>query len=194
MKKIIAVLFATLFLLQGCATAPMASLEKDSAAKSFIASKDKANLYIYRNENFGAAISMDVSVNGTPIGQTAAKTYFQLELDPGRYQVQSKSENVSLLEVILTAGENAYIWQEVKMGLLYARTKLTQATTEQGQKGVLESKLISTALSNIKPLGITQEAKNDSSEKLAKLKKLFDDGIITKDDYESAKTKILKEI
>lgn len=172
----------------------MASSEKDNAAKSFVVPKDKANLYIYRNENFGAAISMDVSVNGTPIGQSAAKTYFKLELDPGKYQVQSKAENASLLDLVLAAGENTYVWQEVKMGLLYARTKLTQSTIEQGQKGVLESKLINTVVSDIKPLGVIHEAKTEPSEKLAKLKKLLDDGTITKEDYESAKTKILKDI
>jgi hypothetical protein len=34
-----------------------------------------------------------------------------------------------------------YIWQEVKMGLLYARTKLTLVSKEEGKKGFLESQL-----------------------------------------------------
>jgi hypothetical protein len=34
-----------------------------------------------------------------------------------------------------------YIWQEVKMGMMYARNKLHLVNESQGQKGVLESEL-----------------------------------------------------
>lgn len=165
MIRITLALIATIFLLQGCATAPMASVEKDTSAKSFNVSKNKSNLYIYRNENFGGAISMDVSINGKEIGRTAAKTFFWLELDPGKYQLQSKSENVSTLDLILNAGENTFVWQEVKMGVLYARTKLSQVDIATGQKGVLESKLIASTVSDseIKPIGVRTDLKAEST-------------------------------
>ncbi len=196
MIRITLALIATIFLLQGCATAPMASVEKDTSAKSFNVSKNKSNLYIYRNENFGGAISMDVSINGKEIGRTAAKTFFWLELDPGKYQLQSKSENVSTLDLILNAGENTYVWQEVKMGVLYARTKLSQVDIATGQKGVFESKLIASTVSDseIKPIGVRTDLTADPTSKLKELKKMLDDGIITQQDYDLAKSKILKDL
>lgn len=196
MIKITLAFIATIFLLQGCATAPMASVEKDTSAKSFIVSKNKSNLYIYRNENFGGAISMDVSINGKEIGRTAAKTFFMLELDSGKYQLQSKSENVSTLDLILNAGENTFVWQEVKMGVLYARTKLSQVDIATGQKGVLESKLIASTVSDseIKPIGVRTDLTAYPTSRLKELKKMLDDGIITQQDYDLAKSKILKDL
>jgi len=38
--------------------------------------------------------------------------------------------------------ENYYVWQEVKMGLLMARSKLSQVSEEEGKQGVMESKLV----------------------------------------------------
>ena len=81
-------------LLSGCASVPMADATADAQAKQFVAPKDAANLYIYRNETFG------------------------------------------------TAGKNYYVWQEVKMGLLMARSKLSQVSEEEGKQGVMESKLV----------------------------------------------------
>lgn len=37
-----------------------------------------------------------------------------------------------------------YVWQEVKMGLMYARTKLHLMSAEDGKKGVLETQLAET--------------------------------------------------
>ena len=84
---------------------------------------------------------MDVEIDGKPIGQSAAKTYFYKEVTAGKHTVTSKSENTDTIEVDTVAGKLYYIWQEVKMGLLYARTKLTLVGEEEGKKGVLESQL-----------------------------------------------------
>ena len=43
-------------ILAGCASVPMASPEADANAKSFRVPAGKSNIYIYRNESFGAAI------------------------------------------------------------------------------------------------------------------------------------------
>lgn len=125
----------------GCASVPMGDSKKDAELKSFAPRSDVAGLYVYRNESFGAAIKMDVEIDGKPIGQTAAKTYFYKEVAPGKHTVTSKSENTDMLEIDAAAGKLYYIWQEVKMGLLYARTKLSLVSEEEGQKGVLESQL-----------------------------------------------------
>lgn len=139
-KKLLVLATVTLSLI-GCASVPLGDVQKDTAAKQFSTNPDKAGVYIYRNETFGAAIKMDVAVDNTPIGQTASKTYFYTEVEPGKHTVTSTSENTDTLEFDTVAGKLYFIWQEVKMGALYARTKLHLVGDAEGQKGVLESKL-----------------------------------------------------
>jgi hypothetical protein len=140
LKGIIVVLLVAIGL-AGCASVPMGDAGRDAQLKSFTPKPGVAGLYIYRNESIGAAIRMDVEVDGKPLGQSAAKTYFYKEVAPGRHTITSKSENTDSIEVDTVAGKLYYIWQEVKLGLLYARTKLTQVGEEEGRKAVLECKL-----------------------------------------------------
>ena len=52
------------------------------------------------------------------------------------------SKNDATLTLSTEAGKNYYVWQEVKMGLLMARSKLSQVSEEEGKQGVMESKLV----------------------------------------------------
>ena len=142
-KRLIAIFAATLMLATGCASVPMADTSADTTAKTFKVAPNKSGIYIYRNESMGAAVSMDLFINGKPLGQTAAKTYAYVEVDPGKHKILSKAENEELLELDTLAGKLYYVWQEVKMGLLYARNKLSLVDEKTGQAGVMESKLIS---------------------------------------------------
>ena len=140
MLKTFFVLAVTMALV-GCASVPMGDVSQDAAFKTFTAKPGVAGIYIYRNENFGAALRMDVEIDGREIGKSAAKTYFYKEVAPGKHTITSRTENADTIEINAVAGKLYYIWQEVKMGLLYARTKLTLMSEEEGKKGVLETKL-----------------------------------------------------
>jgi hypothetical protein len=142
-----------IWFLIGCATVPvaMASVEADLAAKEFnIPANGKAGVYIYRDKVFriffGSAIKMNLFADEQLIGQTARKTYHYVELTPGKHTFRGKAENSSVLPVELVANKLYYIWQEVKMGILYPRNELQLVTEEKGQNGVNESKR---ALSNL---------------------------------------------
>lgn len=128
-------------IMTGCASVPLADSSKDAELKHFAANSEKAGVYIYRNETFGAAVKMDVSVNGEPLGQTAAKTYLFTELPEGKHTICSEAENTAELEVDVAKGRLYYIWQEVKMGIMSARSKLQLVDADTGQEGVRESKL-----------------------------------------------------
>ncbi|MDH5612990.1 MAG: DUF2846 domain-containing protein [Gammaproteobacteria bacterium] len=140
MKKylLVSAIIATLV---GCASVPMGDPAQDTALKNFEAPQNKAGLYIYRNESIGGAVKMDVEIDGEVIGETVAKTYFYKEVTPGKHTVTSKAENTDSLEIDVNVGTLTYIWQEVKMGILYARTRLHLVDEATGRKGVLESKL-----------------------------------------------------
>ena len=143
MKKIFnSIVFLLALFLVGCAAPLKAPVENDTAAKVFTPVKDKAVLFIYRNENFGGAIGMPIKINGLDIGETGAKTFFRLNLTSGMYLLASEAENTSELPITLTEGKNYYVWQEVRMGIWKARTALRQVEEKTGRDGVLESVLL----------------------------------------------------
>jgi hypothetical protein len=129
-------------MLVGCASVPMANLEKDAAAKTFAVQPDKSNIYVYRNENFGAAIKMPVAIDGRLVGDTAAKTYLKVEVAPGNHTVTSKTENDASVTLQTAAGKNYFVWQEVKMGMWSARSQLHQVDDATGKAGIDECKLV----------------------------------------------------
>ncbi|NTW88619.1 MAG: DUF2846 domain-containing protein [Desulfobulbaceae bacterium] len=139
MKK----LFATIILafgLFGCASVPMGDAKQDEALKTFTIAPDKAGVYIYRNESLGSAVKMDVKLDRQLIGQTAAKTFLYKEVTPGKHTISSEAENTDEIVIGPKPGTLTYIWQEVKMGFLSARTKLHLMSESEGKQGVLETK------------------------------------------------------
>ena len=135
------ILLAVGALASGCASVPMADPAQDSAAKTFAVAPGKSKIYVYRNETFGAAVTMEVFIDGRAIGQTVSKTYLVAEVDPGPHKVTGKAEVEDSLDLTAVAGRIYYVWQEVKMGGLYARNKLQQVDDTAGRAGVLECKL-----------------------------------------------------
>ena len=186
--------FASL-LFAGCASVPMDRLEEDSEAKTFATLPEKASLYIYRNEVFGAAIPMTVLLNGRNLGQTASKTYFHLNLLPGTYEIDSAAENTAHLSLELEANKNYFVWQEVKMGLWMARSALHQVEEEKGRAGVLESKLIKLQVpeQDILPIGHA-EPDGSSIQKIRELHKLREEGIISEEEFQQKKQELLKSL
>lgn len=144
MKKI---LIATLIAasLSGCASVPMGDPKQDEALKTFPAPTDhQAGVYIYRNESFGRAVKMDVAIDGKDIGQTAADTFLYKQVAPGKHTVTSKAENTDSIEIDAKPGMLYYIWQEVKIGLWSARTKLHLVNETEGKEGVQDCDLAAT--------------------------------------------------
>lgn len=143
MKKLLSVAALSLAMV-GCASVPMGDPSKDAQLKQFQPKPDVAGIYLYRNETMGAAVKMKVGLDGKPLGETAAKTYLYAEVSPGSHQLTSKAENTSELTLDAVAGKIYYVWQEVKMGVMSARSRLQVVEEATGQKGVTESKLAAT--------------------------------------------------
>ncbi len=61
---------------------------------------------------------------------------------PGSHTITSKSENDATLTLSIEAGKYYFVWQEVKMDLLMARSKLSQVSGDAGKQGVMEGKLV----------------------------------------------------
>lgn len=142
MKKLSLLVGVIMLTVTGCASVPMADPAADTQAKTFATTPGKANIYIYRNETFGAAVKMPLTVDGKAVGSTASKTFILQQVEPGKHVVQSITENEPSVEVNAEAGKNYYVWQEVKMGALQAGSALHVVTEEEGQKAVKQCKLV----------------------------------------------------
>ena len=126
----------------GCATVPMATKEDSARMKAAAPAPGAALVYLYRNETIGYAVHMDVSLDGRPWGRTVANSYMVWELPPGRHHLLSQAENDSELALNLRPGGRYFVWQEVKMGILSARSRLQEVAPDQGQAGVNDCALI----------------------------------------------------
>jgi hypothetical protein len=187
-----------ILIVSGCASVPMGSLEDDVKAKNFTPPSGKASIYIYRNENLGGAIPMTVAVNGRTLGQTAAMTFFRLDIPSGKYNVESHAENVSTLSLTTEAGNNYYIWQEVKMGMWMARSLLQQVNETTGKEAVNQCKLIATSLKAddlpSPDSSINTQPSDSASQKLRELETMKKDGLITEEEYQKKRGQILEKL
>ena len=134
------VLVAACALIAGCTSVPMASIEADASAKQFQSAKGSANIYLYRNETFGGAVAMTVSLDGKVMGRTGPQTFFLWQVPPGKHEIASHTENTSRLTIDAQEGRNHYVWQEVKMGMWQPGSQLREVEEPEGRKGVLECK------------------------------------------------------
>ena len=147
MKKIIsfAVITALGLGFSGCTPKMVkASLKQDRIAKEFKTNPEKSNIYICRNEYFGSAINMPVTLDGKFIGKTEGHSYFYLTVKPGKHNIMSLTENVQTLLLNTEKNKNYFVWQEVKMGMWEADSKLhkVDANHEFGKKCVLNTQML----------------------------------------------------
>lgn len=128
-------------LVSGCASVPMASPDMDAKAKQFRVPPGKSRIYVYRNENLGGVIKIVITLDGKVVGSTAPKTYFALDVAPGKHELACLAENNASLSVSVPAGKPVFVWQEMKMGTWSPRCALNLVGDQAGRDGVLESSL-----------------------------------------------------
>jgi hypothetical protein len=115
-------------------TVKQARKQKDSITKNLAPLPGKALVYIVRPTIVGFAVPMRLDCDSFQVGWISAKTYLYTMLDPGEHVFIALSENESRLKVNFEAGKIYYMEQEVRMGILYARTKLKLLNEEAGRK------------------------------------------------------------
>lgn len=148
MKQLLIICISVFSLfMTGCTSAPIAPLNQGVKVNDFLPIQDKATLYIYRNEDFGAAIPMSVSINGKILGKMTGRTYFLLHLEPGNYNIESHAGNISTISLSVDAGKNYFLWQEVKMGMWNAENLMQNVDEKTGRTGVTDSNRITSAFS-----------------------------------------------
>jgi hypothetical protein len=129
----------------GCASINKAPANMDADAKKFTKNPATSQVYVYRNETMGAALSMPVTVDGKLAGTTGPHSFFKFELPEGHHTITSQGKE-SALEIDTKKNEIYYVWQEVKMGAMSGGSKLQIVDEKKGQAGVKECTLIQSKL------------------------------------------------
>jgi hypothetical protein len=119
----------------------MAPETTDLAAKSFAPPSGQANLYVYRNESIGGGVKMTVDLDGSSLGNTGPETFLYTPIPEGTHTIVSQAEDASAVTIDAKPGANYFLWQEVKFGLVSARTELHAVDEVTGRQGVRECKM-----------------------------------------------------
>lgn len=141
--KLILLFCVSLF--AACASVQEAPKDQDMQAKQFIAKADVAQVYVYRHQTFGAALSMPIAVNGKLAGNTGPKSYFKFDLPAGKHIISSQGDK-STLEVDVETGKIYYVWQQVKMGMVSGGSELQLMDAKEAQEAIAKCKLIASEL------------------------------------------------
>jgi len=122
----------------------MAPASQDASMKTFAAPPEgKAGVYIYRNSLAGQALKKNLYLDGEFVGESANKTYFYQQVEPGEHTVSTESEfSDNALTFIAEAGLNHFIRQYIKMGVFVGGANLEVVSEDEGKKGVLSSRLV----------------------------------------------------
>ncbi|MDO8988935.1 MAG: DUF2846 domain-containing protein [Sideroxyarcus sp.] len=131
---------ATLAVLTGCASVPMAPKEQDAASKTFKApASNMAGVYIYRNSFIGKALTKQLLIDGVVIGETANKVYFHREVTPGEHTLATQAEfGENALKFKAEAGKNYFFQQYIKMGTFKGSAGIQAVSEEEGKQNVLQ--------------------------------------------------------
>lgn len=121
----------------------MGPAAQDAALKTFAAPENgKAGVYIYRNSFVGQALKKNLYLDGQFLGESANKTYFYRQVEPGEHTVSTESEfSDNAFKFIAESGKNHFIRQYIKMGVFVGGANVELVTEEEGKKGVLASGL-----------------------------------------------------
>ena len=87
-------------------------------------------------------VKMDLRLDDRPAGTTVAKAFALLPVLPGHHILVSKAENTFELPIFVGGGEIVFVWQEVRMGFVYARSQLQIVSPAKGRAGVRRCELI----------------------------------------------------
>lgn len=126
-------------LVVGCASVPMETTDKATAAKQFAPPPEgKAGLYIYRYGSFGAALKKDVWIDGECLGETARNVFFYEQVAGNQeHKISTESEfSPNDLLVKTESGKNYFIQQYIKFGVAMGGAGLKLVDEAEGKKQV----------------------------------------------------------
>jgi hypothetical protein len=120
-----------------------ASDAEKEAALRFEAEPDRGVIYIYRSQYTGFLVGMNVMLDSVLIGQTRGFCFYRLVVAPGTHIVGGDRQCQASVSVNISAGEIAYIEQEVVMSATKGGYQFKVAPdTPKAQAAMRKAKLL----------------------------------------------------
>ena len=137
-KRITGRLLAAVALLfvAACTSTPQASRERDADAKRFDSQPGSATIYVYRPDFADEEMSSSHSVlwiGGRLIGSTLPRSYFRVDVRPGRHLLRGDGPDLGRLTLDTTAGDVYFVSLNVHGG----NSHFERVTPETGKQAML---------------------------------------------------------
>lgn len=156
-----------------------------------------ARIYVIRPSSLGSAESLLIGDGQVKIGRLGAESYLCWERPAGETEIVGYSTNIFPLKLTMEASKVYYILGEIYAVGFNACVELFELTPEEGQIALQDchSRIKRTARRKKagQSLGPAPAQPVSAEQKLRDLKDLFEKGLITKEDYETHRKKILEE-
>lgn len=136
LRLFFSIIVASTVCLVGC-SGSMPSADPSGGSPALKAGR--VGIYIYRDASPKAGATMEISIDGLPLGRTAPMTHVYLEVPSGRHTLVSKASNVDTLVLDSEPGRTYYVFQEAGMGTYWATGKLHLVDERIGRPKVLQS-------------------------------------------------------
>jgi Protein of unknown function (DUF2846) len=119
-------------LLAGCASTPQATGERDSEAKQFSSHPGSSTLYVYRPTTDTPETDTVLWIDGRLIGATLPRTYFRVNLEPGKHTLAGMAYDNGTLSIETRPGELYF----VSLYVLSGQSHFWPVPRETGEKAI----------------------------------------------------------
>jgi len=97
----------------------------------------KCRIYVYRPTTFGYAVQIPITDSNNIVGKTGPNGYLCWERSPGTIIVEGRAENTSAVSINAQNGKAYYVLQDIRMGILSARTDLEIVEPARGKEEII---------------------------------------------------------
>ena len=100
---------ALVFVIVGCASTPQASRERDAEARQYASSPASSTLYVYRPDIGNSDWDTVLWIDGRLIGATLPRTYFRVNVEPGKHTLSGMGHDNGRLTIETRPGELYFV-------------------------------------------------------------------------------------
>jgi hypothetical protein len=168
----------------------------------YTAPNGQGTVYVVRPFSTGKIIRFNVFLDDqkdeSEMGYNRGAQYVYFPVASGKHTIYSKAENWAAIDVDVKPNDIVFVKQDAEMGIAIARNSLSIIDPVAGKYYVMKTKLgsLSKAVKgSTAPVNEKKpESQSDTASKLKKLQELRDKGLITQEEYDTKRSKILETL
>jgi hypothetical protein len=136
MKRIILAISAVSVIFSGCANVPKSPSDRNLKAIMYSTAVEKSSIYVFRNKRFSSALSIALLVDGKILGQSEPFTYFLIDIEPGRHNINCDDNTNESFVLTTKPGQIYYVRLVMKNGFSSVSCKFQEVAATEGKDAV----------------------------------------------------------